>query len=328
MKIRFSSHAFFAQFREKARAAILKQLCRWGLQAKIQQLYGSGRKRIFLWSAVFVLPIILFFPFTFGMLLPGEVRFSSEDRLISRENAYVVTSPGETLRHYRKGETVFLLDDPFLRFARERIAYMLNFDRLLFEQQRALRETIGDSLITQRKIRSDLHAGKELDRKMAEGRKVAAGDVIFIPAIANISPGYFVRSGVELGKLCSGERMIRAYADDQQIRMLKPGMAVELMVRDRVEKFTGKISKVHPIPFFLKDSPALQVFGGDIPVDAASADTEKIHSLYPVYAVDIVPQKAVGYQTGRYVRARVQYKIIPGVKILQFIVSALRREFF
>jgi hypothetical protein len=328
MKIRFSSHAFFALIREKAGETVVKQLRRTGVPAKIRQLRESGRKRILLWSAVFVLPIILFFPFKFSMLLPGEVRYSSEDRLISRENAYVVISPGEKLRLYRRGETVFLLDDPFLRFARERIAYMLNFDRLLFEQQRALRETIGDSLITQRKIRSDLHAGEELDRKMAEGRKVAGRDVIFIPSIGNISPGYFVRSGVELGKMCSGERIIRAYADDQQIRTLKPGMPVELMVRDRVEKFNGKISKVHPIPFFLKDSPALQIFGGDIPVDAAAGDTEKIQSLHTVYAVDIVPQKTVGYQTGRYVRAQVQYRIIPGVKILQFIVSALRREFF
>lgn len=328
MKIRFLCQSLFVSICEKLEEIKRELLRRLRLQAKIQHLRESGRKRILLWSAVFVLPIILFFPFKFSMQLPGEVRFSNEDRLISRENAFVVIAPGETLRMYRKGETVFLLQDPFLRFARERIAYMLNFDRLLFEQQRTSRETIGDSLVTQRKIRSDLHAGQELDRKIAEERKTAGRDLIFIPASGNISPGFFVRSGMELGKMCSGERIIRVYADDQQIRTLKPGMPVELMVRDRVGKFSGTIRNVHPIPFFLKDSPALQVFGGDIPVDAASADTEKIQSLYPVYAVDIVPQKTVGYQTGRYVRADVQYKIIPGVKILQFIVSALRREFF
>lgn len=291
-------------------------------------LSSLDRRRIFLFSFAGFIAVCLLWPVNWTIPLPGEVRYAKEDRLIAHESGYIMRSPSEGSHFFKVGETIFLLEDPFLRFARERVEYMLHFDRLLFEQQRSLRATLGDSLLTGRKIDSDLHSVGELERKMAEGRKTAAEDVIFIPARENISKGFFVRSGLYLGKLCSGKKIVRAYADDQQIRNLKRGMPVNLLVRDRLSGISGRISEVYHIPIFLTESPALQYYGGEIPVDANFDGAGEIRSLHPVYAVDIMPDTPISCQTGRFIRAEVRQRKMPAAKIWRLIISAFKRELF
>jgi hypothetical protein len=290
-------------------------------------LFPLERRRIFLFLLAFPVLFVLCYPFKVYTSLPGEVRYSREDRLIARENGYVVRSPGEGSRLYRAGEAIFILDDPFLRFARERVEYMLNFDRLLFEQQRSLKETLGDSLLTGRKIESDLHAAKELERKISDGRKVADRDVIFIPLKENISGGYFVRSGFVLGKLCSGDKIVRVYADDQQIKSLKAGAPVKIWVKDQLFSVSGTVKEVYYIPVFLQDSPALQNYGGEIPVDVTAEKSENIRSLYPVYAVDIIPEQKLFWQSGRFVRADIARRRVLAAELYSLIISAFRRGF-
>ncbi|MBR1952705.1 MAG: hypothetical protein IKA32_09020 [Lentisphaeria bacterium] len=291
-------------------------------------LYTFDRRRIFLFSAAALIAVCLLWPVRWTISLPGEVRYAKEDRLIAHENGYILRSPPEGSHFFKTGETIFLLEDPFLRFARERVEYMLHFDRLLFEQQRSGKSTLGDSLLTGRKIESDLHAAGELERKIADGRKAAADNVIFIPAREHISKGYFVRSGLYLGKLCSGKKIVRAYANDQQIRDLKCGMAVNLLLRDCLTGISGKISKIHHIPVYLTESPALQYYGGEIPVDANFDGAGEVRSFEPVYAVDIMPDKPLHCQTGRFIRAEVHQRQMPAAKIWRLVISAFKRELF
>ena len=60
-------------------------------------------------------------------------------------------------------------------------------------------------------------------RSLQQGSFVveADRDVLFIPTLGMVSPGYYIRSGMLLGKLCSGKKIVRAYADDRQIKALK-----------------------------------------------------------------------------------------------------------
>ena len=290
-------------------------------------LFSLERRRIFLFLLAFSGLFVLCYPFKVYTSLPGEVRYFREDRLIARENGYVVRSPGEGSRLYRAGEAIFVLDDPFLRFARELVEYMLNYDRLLFEQQRALKETLGDSLLTGRKIESDLHAAKELERKISDGRKAAERDVIFIPLKENVSGGYFVRSGIVLGKLCSGDKIVRVYANDQQIKSLKAGLSVKIWVKDQLFSVSGTVKEVYYIPVFLQDSPALQNYGGEIPADVSAENSENIRSLYPVYAVDIVPEQKLLWQSGRFVRADIARRRVLAAELYSLVISAFRRGF-
>ena len=269
---------------------------------------------------------ILFYPFRRDIALPGEVRGAVQSRLIAREGGFVAVYPGEAARNFRRGETVFVLDAPLLRFARERIAYMLVHDRLLFEQQRSVRATIGDSLLTARRITSDLFAAAELDRKIAAGIQTAGCDGTFIPAVGPVSSGFLVRSGTVLGTLCSGPKIVRAYAGDQDVRFLRPGQRVNLLLKDRLGGAAGRIAAVHPIPSSLRDSPALQCFGGEIPVDADAERPGDLHSLHPVYAVDVIPDRALAWQYGRFVRAEVVHRAALASGIGALVVSALRRE--
>ena len=290
-------------------------------------LFSLERRRIFLFLLAFSGLFVLCYPFKVYTSLPGEVRYFREDRLIARENGYVVRSPGEGSRLYRAGEAIFVLDDPFLRFARELVEYMLNYDRLLFEQQRALKETLGDSLLTGRKIESDLHAAKELERKISDGRKAAERDVIFIPLKENVSGVYFVRSGIVLGKLCSGYKIVRVYANDQQIKSLKAGLSVKIWVKDQLFSVSGTVKEVYYIPVFLQDSPALQNYGGEIPADVSAENSENIRSLYPVYAVDIVPEQKLLWQSGRFVRADIARRRVLAAELYSLVISAFRRGF-
>ncbi|MBQ9501725.1 MAG: hypothetical protein IJU70_06185 [Lentisphaeria bacterium] len=286
----------------------------------------SGRRRFA--AAAAVLAVFLFFyPFRRDIALPGEVRSAVQSRLIAREGCFVAAHPGEAGRSFRRGERVFVLDAPLLRFAREKIEYMLVHDRLLFEQQRSSRATIGDSLLTGRRIASDLFAASELDRKIASGVQTAECDGIFIPAVGRVSRGFLVKTGTVLGTFCSGPKMVRAYATDQDVRFLHPGQRVRLLLRDRIGGVPGKIGAVHPIPAFLRDSPALQCFGGEIPVDVDAETPEDLHSLHPVYAVDVIPDRELDCQYGRFVRAEAVHRAMLASRIGSLVVSALRREF-
>ena len=269
---------------------------------------------------------VLFYPFRRDIVLPGEVRSAVQNRLIAREGGFIAAYPGEAGRSFRRGERVFVLDAPLLRFARERIAYMLVHDRLLFEQQRASRATIGDSLLTARRITSDLFAASELDRKIAAGIQAAECDGIFIPSVGPVSSGFLVKTGTVLGTLCSGPKIVRAYANDQDVRFLRPGQRVNLLLKDRLGGAAGKIAAVHPIPSLLRDSPALQCFGGEIPVDIDVEKPEDFHSLHPVYAVDVIPDRELACQYGRFVRAEVVHRSMLASGIGALVVSALRRE--
>lgn len=289
---------------------------------------GWDRRRRFGAVVVLLAVFVLFFPFRRDILLPGEVRSAVQDRLIARESGFVAVHPGEAGRNFRRGQTVFVLDAPLLRFAREKVEYMLVHDRLLFEQQRVSRTTIGDSLLTGRRITSDLFAASELDRKIAAGVRTAERDGVFIPSAERFSSGFFVRTGTLLGTLCSGQKIVRAYATDQEVRFLRSGQRVTLLLKDRLGGVSGRVAAVHPIPALLRDSPALQCFGGEIPVDIDVAGSDDFHSLYPVYAVDVIPDRELDWQYGRFVRAAVVHRAMLVSRIGALVVSALRREFF
>jgi len=286
------------------------------------------KRRRFAAVVVLLAVFILFYPFRRDILLPGEVRSAVQNRLIAREGGFVVVHPGEAGRNFRRGEKVFVLDAPLLRFAREKIEYMLAHDRLLFEQQRVSRATIGDSLLTGRRITSDLFAATELDRKIAAGIQTAEYDGVFIPSAERLSSGFFVRTGTVLGTLCSGTKIVRAYATDQDVRFLRPGQRVTLLLKDRLGGVSGKIGAVHPIPALLRDSPALQCFGGEIPVDIDAEKPGDFRSLHPVYAVDVIPDRELDWQHGRFVRAGVVHRAMLASRVGALVVSALRREFF
>ena len=285
----------------------------------------SGRRCFSLFCCV-VLALFLFLPVPWSLSLPGEVRSEFQEKLIAQERGYIVHTPGECSRIFRKGELIFELHDPFLGFAEERLIHMLNYDKILFDQQRALRESIGDSILTGQKINSDLHAAAEIKRKIISGRKKAAGDTLFIPVIGKENQGYFVRSGSELGMLCSDKRIVRAYADDQEIKKIKNGKRVKMFVKDSLLAITGKVSHIHPIPVVLYDSPALQAFGGEIPSDFTDDGSGKIKSVHPVYCIDIYPDKIINWQNGRFVRADIDSTAVIAEKIWRLVLSAFRRD--
>ncbi|MBR7104811.1 MAG: HlyD family secretion protein [Lentisphaeria bacterium] len=284
------------------------------------------RKRRIAAGILLAAAVLFFIPFNWRLSLPGEVRYEMQNRLIAEETGFIRVTPGEVSRSYSKGETIFELSDPLLFFARERVQHMLRYDSLLFEQQRMSRKTIGDSLLTGRRVSSDMQAAAELERKIRQGKKTASENLIFIPEIGRESKDFRVVSGTVLGKLCAGKLIVRAYADDQDIKHIRSGQKVRLLVKDRLAGVSGKVRKVYYIPVVLRDSPALAAYGGEIPVDFDENDPEKPRSYRPVYFVDIQPDRPLVFQCGRFVRAEVSYRITAAARIWQLLLSAFRRE--
>ena len=274
----------------------------------------------------FLLLFFLFYPLDLSLALPGEVRYEHEELLIAREGGFVQYYPGEQLRQLVSGERIFILHNPVLLFARERLRWMLRYDQLLFEQQRSSRETIGESLLTRRRVKSDSDACRELDRRISDAVLSASGSRIFIPELRNVSGGLFIRPGTVLGKLCSGKKVVRAYVDDHEVRLLKKGQRVRLLLRDRLSGFSGTVSEVAPIPVELRNNPVLQTLGGEIPASFDETDPQNSYSVKPVYPVDIVPDYELPSQIGRFVRAEISHRMTAAARIWSLLLSAFRRD--
>ena len=274
----------------------------------------------------FLLLFFLFYPLDLRVALPGEVRYEHEELLIAREGGFVQHHPGEQLRQLVPGEQIFILHNPVLLFARERLDWMLRYDQLLFEQQRSSRETIGESLLTHRRVKSDTDACRELERRISDAVLSASGSRIFIPELRNVSSGLFIRPGTVLGKLCSGKKVVRAYAGDHEVRLIKKGQRVRLLLRDRLSGFSGSVSEVAPIPVELRNNPVLQTLGGEIPATFDETDPQNSYSVKPVYPVDIVPDDELPGQIGRFVRAEISHRMTAAARIWSLLLSAFRRD--
>ncbi len=295
----------------------------------IQALSKKAEKKaswIFGASALAIVAGVLFFPLSWSIVLPGEIRPEKHELLTVTEGGYLTAKLSGDAVSAAKGETLFMLASPVLEFSIRRLEGMLAQDQLLLHQQETDRESIGLSILTREKIKSDMLALREMKRRRENLRSCAAFDGTFVPQ-REFSAGAYLPAGMIAGELVSGRKMIHAYATDREIFKLKPGQEVEVILTDRLEKLPGKITLVNPVATALRNSALLQHFGGEIPVYIDEKRPGEYLSVLPLYRVEIALDDETGYQSGRNVRVKVLHREVLAGRIYDLLLSVFLREF-
>ena len=270
---------------------------------------------------------VLFFPLSWNITLPGEIRLEGERIITVEEGGFLDSEWPTSPRRVKAGELLFQLKSPGLEYSIERLKWSCKLYETLADVQESDRATFSDSLLTLEKLRSDQTALVELQRRQARLTHHAPADGVFVPLRYNLSPGRHFPTGIQAGTLFSGKLMVHAYADDRDVQNLRPGMEVEVLLPDQLGTASGKISLVNQIPVKLHNSPLLQHFGGPIPVYADEKNPGEYQSVMAMYRIEVALEDPPRLFAGRSVRVKVLHREVLAGRIYDLLLSVFRREF-
>jgi putative peptide zinc metalloprotease protein len=295
----------------------------------IKMLSKKAKSRAGLFLGVSRLVVVgaaLFLPLSWSTVLPGEVLHEKHELVTVAEGGYLKDELADTPRDVRKGELLFEQYSPHVDFAMLRTQKMLEVDTLLYKMQLTRRESMGDSMLTKEKIKSDILGKKELARRRDNLVQKAAFDGKFVPRI-KCSAGIWLPAGFEIGELHAGGKRVMAYASDREVFKFAPGDAVVIYSQDQHDSISGKVLSINPIAAVLRNSPLLQHFGGEIPVYPDEKKPGEYISVLPLYRVEIAADGMPAIQHGRVVRVKLLRREVLAGELWKFILSVLRREF-
>lgn len=275
-----------------------------------------------------VIVAILFLPLSWNVVLPGEIKASSSRLVSVIESGYLKSKWPENALKCKKGDLLAELDSPLNDLQIKRVDAALKEDAVLVDLQQSDRETFGDSLLTLQKMDGNRKVKEEMLRRKEERQIRADADGYFIPALFNLSPGYFMASGLVIGEIVSGQGVIYAYATENEVKVLKKGQKVTVSLPDSPRKMYGKVAVIDPIPAKLKNSSLLQMYGGELAVFPDESKPGEFYSVQSLYRVEIIPEENSDpvFFHGRTVRARVHRRDILANEVWNFLVTVFRRE--
>lgn len=281
------------------------------------------------WSilSLLILLVVLFFPLSWNVILPGEVVPEKSELVTVEEGGFLLSEWPLLPVRVKKGEELFTLIQPGLHFSIEKFKWSCRLDELLFRLQQLDRETYSASQVTEEKLRSDVIGMEELVRREKNLVRKASHAGLFVPRRSGISPGAMLPTGLIAGELVSDGKMVYAYANDREVRKLRAGQRAEIILPDRLGAESGRIVAIAQIPAKLRHSPLLQNFGGTIPVYTDEKNPGEYTSLQALYRIEIEFDGKQECFAGRSVKVRILHKEMLGGEILKLLLSAFRREF-
>ena len=271
---------------------------------------------------------ILFLPLSWNVNLPGEIKASSSRLVSVSEAGYLKSQWYDVAVKCKKGTLLAELESPLSDLQITRVESVLKEDAVLADLQQSERKTFGDSLLTLKKMDGNRKVRSEMLRRKQLRRITADVDGLFVPKIFNLSPGYFMANGLVIGEIVSGRSIVYAYATEQEVKMLKKGQKVTVKLPDSFTSIKGKIKEIDPIPAKLKNTPLLQMYGGELAVFPDETNPGEFYSAQALYRVEILPEKEMDavFLHGRTVRVKVHRRDILANEIWSFLVTAFRRE--
>ena len=271
---------------------------------------------------------VLFLPLSWNVNLPGEIKASSSRLVSVSEAGYLKSQWYDVAVKCKKGALLAELESPLSDLQITRVESVLKEDSVLADLQQSDRKTFGDSLLTLKKMDGNRKVRSEMLRRKQLRRIKADVDGLFVPKIFNLSPGYFMPNGLVIGEIVSGSSIVYAYATEQEVKMLKKGQKVTVKLPDSFSSIKGKVTEIDPIPAKVKNSPLLQMYGGELAVFPDETNPGEFYSAQALYRVEIQPDEEMDavFLHGRTVRAKVHRRDILANEIWSFLVTAFRRE--
>ena len=283
-------------------------------------------KAVFLFIAVLLscIGIILFFPLSWGITLPGEV--VPEFRVpVTIQNGGFLQEKWDSFPHkVRKGEVLFQLKNPQLESAIEKIKAVVEYDKILLQLQQLDEQEFNNVKITEKRIKSDWVALEELKRKQNNLSVRADGNGIFVKFLPDLSSGIYLPDNINVGEIISEKEFIYAYACDQEIAQIYPGMQARITTGDSMASYKAKVIAVDTVPWKMSASPVLQAYGGTIPVYSTGTVPVPTQTLYRVI---LKTDFSCTLWIGRTVEVKLEHKERAGKYLIRFFLFFFRKEF-
>ena len=288
-----------------------------------------NRARLFIATALLAAAaIILFTPVSWNLRLPAEVS-SANRRIVSLQEGGYLTSPlPHRQRPVTEGDEIVSLTSPALDFAIKRLDTVLRYDQTMLAIQLVDTMKNGDSLVTAEKVSSDELSRRELLRRKEILPVRAPSTGTFLPYVTELSSGIFLPKGMPIGEVVSGNHVLHAYAQDNQIGHLSEGQIATVRVKDSLETWKAKIVSVNKVPARLTLSPLIQFFGGPIPAYAPENGSKEYQSLLPLYSVELafLDDNLTLPDFGRVASVTFTHSARLYDKVRQFAIAAFRKE--
>jgi len=202
-----------------------------------------------------VLSVILFYPLSWNITLPGETVSETRTVISIAENGYLTEPLKHKARPVGKGETLFVMESPVLEQNIRKMEKTVEYDQILWRLQQLDEKLFAIGSVTEKKMQSDLLAQNELKRRKADLRMTSPVDGIFVPVLPDLSAGVFLPKGCKVGEVVSLRHVIRAYSDDYDIGELEIGNRADILLPDQLDIIPAEISDISMIAEPLKDSP-------------------------------------------------------------------------
>ena len=274
-----------------------------------------------------IVTAVLFLPLSWNVVLPGEVKADRSRLVTVAEPGYLATKWHDGAFACKKGELIAKLDSPLADMQIDRITSTLTEDAVLVDLQQSERQTFGDSLLTLQKMDGNRKLQSEMMRRKGLREIRVEIDGTFIPRLFNLSCGSYMTNGLVIGEIVSDRSVVFAYATEQ-VKLLKKDQKVTVSLPDSSKKVSGRIKEIDPIPAKIKNSPLLQMYGGELAAFPDETVPGEFYSSQALYRVEIVPAEKMDehFFRGRTVRARVHRRDMLANEIWNFLVTAFRRE--
>ena len=275
-----------------------------------------------------IVTAVLFLPLSWNVVLPGEVKADRSRLVTVAEPGYLATKWHDGAFACKKGELIAKLDSPQAEMQIERINSTLKEDAVLVDLQQSERRTFGDSLLTLQKMDGNRKLQGEMLRRKRLLEIRAEIEGTFIPRLFNLSCGSYMTNGLVIGEIVSDRSVVFAYATEQEVKLLKKDQRVTVSLPDSSRKVSGRIKEIDPIPAKIKNSPLLQMYGGELAAFPDETVPGEFYSSQALYRVEIEPEEKMDHVffQGRTVRARVHRRDMLVNEVWNFLVTAFRRE--
>lgn len=289
----------------------------------------AGRRANLTFAAVLVLALlfVLLFPLSWRTRLPGETGSSSSVLVTAPEQGFLVSAAPQQPVDVKKGDIIMVFTSPVLELEIQRRTAGLKELELLYSQQLSAGDTMGDSTVTYRKILSEKRVISDLRLRQSRLQLFSPADGCFVPAYSDISIGVTIPQGAVLGAVNSRENTVSAYASDDQLQRISPGMKVDMRFKDHPRDIRGTIVRINPVPAVFEPSPLLKVFGGEIEAVRTDGKKDEFVPEHSMFRVEIVPDEKISFQSGRTLRVLVRNREILFDKLVVYILNFLRQEF-
>ncbi|MBS1372083.1 MAG: hypothetical protein HPZ91_19235 [Lentisphaeria bacterium] len=285
------------------------------------------RKAALLAGGAAALLAVFLIPLPWSLTMPAELAPRSRMLVTVAESGFAETELPSDPRSVAPGDRLLALSNVFQEFNLHRYRLITEYGRTELEILRSSADTLGFGPQAHKKLQSDRLTLEEITRRRGNLTIRAEAAGVFVPRLAELSPGRWLDKGTALGEIISPECVVHGYVTEDGYRDIRPGDEVEFQLSGELGAVPCRIESLNPVPATFRESALIQQYGGTVPCYPPvppSAEFKPVATLYRVTARPLTETPLIPGRTGR-IRVRKSYSLAGELR--RTVLHAFLREF-